>query len=296
MMKRLLIAGAVAFSAISLNAQVVPNGGFENWSDQGGYDEPNNWGTLNFFSLTGAPAGTTQTNDAHSGNSAAKIETTAFDFDSDGLDDTIPGVAFLGEFDLMGGEVVFGAPFVNRPDSLVGWFKYATTGTDDAFLLEVTLTKWNELNEVSDIIATIEYTGTDIWSNYTRLALPLNYESADIPDSVQLAISTDGGNTFTPGTAVWVDDLVFKTNGFASTPELSATLGIQYYPNPANQSMTIVSPKNTTIRVYNALGMEVEILKANASEKVSLSTAGYHNGVYFLKTESGELERFVVQH
>jgi len=297
MMKHLLTIGTVAMTAISLNAQTISNGGFENWVDQGGYEEPQSWGTLNFFTLLGAPAGTTQTSDAHSGDYAAKIETTTFDVDSDGLDDTLPGVVFLGEFDLMGGDVVIGAPFTNRPDSLIGWYKFTTTGTDDAFFVEVALTKWNSQNNISEVVATIEYNGTTEWSEYTRLALPLVYSNGEIPDSVQIAVSTDGGSTFTPGTTVWVDDLSFVTNSAAALPEHTSSIAtIQYYPNPANQSMTIVAPKNTVIHVYNALGMEVETVKAAASEKTMLSTANYRNGVYFLKAESGELERFVVQH
>jgi hypothetical protein len=297
MMKRLLTTGAIVLSAISLTAQTIPNTGFETWVDYTIYEDPSGWGTSNVYTFGGIPETVTKSTTAHSGTYAAKIETVLGDLDLDGTDDTIGGNIAVGSFDLQSGEAIDGVPFTDRPDSLAAWCKYAPQGGDH-FMIVVFLYKWNSGNGSRDVIASGVYASADALADYTRIPIHLDYESADTPDTVSILITTNtlGTGTTTPGTALWVDDLSFVTNDVTAAPEHTIVTELQYYPNPANQALTVIAPKNTTLQVYNALGMLVETLKAGASEKLTIHTAGYRNGVYFLKTESGQLERFVVQH
>ena len=72
--------------------------------------------------------------------------------------------------------------------------------------------------------------------------------------------------------------------------EASATL----YPNPANESVTLKGGNLGMVRVFNALGQKVDEYEANDSE-LRINTAGYENGVYFIKTDEMTL-KFVVKH
>ena len=72
--------------------------------------------------------------------------------------------------------------------------------------------------------------------------------------------------------------------------EASATL----YPNPANESVTLKGGNLGMVRVFNALGQKVDEYEAPDSE-LRIHTAGYENGVYFIKTDEMTL-KFVVKH
>ena len=69
---------------------------------------------------------------------------------------------------------------------------------------------------------------------------------------------------------------------------------IALYPNPANDFVTLSGENLGTVRVYNALGQQVDEFEANGSE-LRINTTGYENGMYFVKTDETTL-RFVVRH
>jgi hypothetical protein len=292
MMKQLLTIGALAMTFYA-GAQAVPNGGFETWTTQGTYEEPNSWATLNFFTLLGAPATTTKVTSVHSGTYAVKTETILADLDQDGqTNDTLPGNTFLGSVDFINQVVVDGVAFTLRPDSLIGWYKY-TPGGADALSITVSLTKWDGSNTVT--VADGAFSNSSTVGSYTRFHIPLTYSTTDVPDTLHIIMSASSGAS-SPGSQLWVDDLQFVTNAAAGVSTLSSTPALQFYPNPADKALSVIVAKSTTVEVYNALGMRLETLKANASEVITIQTSNYKNGVYFLKTESGQLQRFVIQH
>ena len=69
---------------------------------------------------------------------------------------------------------------------------------------------------------------------------------------------------------------------------------IMVYPNPANTFVTLKGESLGTVHVYNALGQKVDEFEANGNE-LRISTAGYENGLYLVKTSETTL-RFVVRH
>jgi hypothetical protein len=281
-----LVLGTTAFG------QAVPNGGFEDWNDMGVYEDPAQWATLNFVSMFGASPTVSRSTDAHEGTYSAKLETIIEDIDGDGLEDSIPGLMFLGNADFLNEIMTEGAPFTDRPDSLTGWTKYLPVVADFGYL-EVSLTKWNSTDGLTETIAGGEYM-FDEATDWSRFSTPLEYYSEEAPDSVRIFIIS---NTMVPsdGTTLFVDGLEFVTNSTADAPELH-TADLVYYPNPANATLTVIADKNETIEIYNALGKLVATVKAEAAEKTQISTESYRNGVYFLKGANGELHRFVVQH
>jgi len=66
------------------------------------------------------------------------------------------------------------------------------------------------------------------------------------------------------------------------------------FPNPANESLTLKGEKLGTVRIFNAFGQKVDKFEANGDE-LNINTAGYTNGVYFIKVNESTL-RFVISH
>ncbi|MFM7812979.1 MAG: hypothetical protein ACKO66_00520, partial [Flavobacteriales bacterium] len=54
-MKKISTTAVLLLLAVLSNAQAIPNGGFEAWTNNIVYEDPNEWTTLNFFSAFGLP-------------------------------------------------------------------------------------------------------------------------------------------------------------------------------------------------------------------------------------------------
>ncbi len=119
-----LLFCAISFS---LFAQSIPNGSFENWSQQTYYEDPDQFTSTNPLSYVATEtANVTKTTDAHSGNFAAKMETIG------SAGGPVFGAVFIGQL----GESTIngGVPFVERPDSVKGFAKYNIESLDTAYV------------------------------------------------------------------------------------------------------------------------------------------------------------------
>ena len=72
------------------------------------------------------------------------------------------------------------------------------------------------------------------------------------------------------------------------------TASVSLFPNPANESVTLMGENLGMVRVFNVLGQKVDEFEANGSE-FRINTTSYENGIYFFKTGEQTL-RFVVKH
>ena len=77
-----------------------------------------------------------------------------------------------------------------------------------------------------------------------------------------------------------------------SVGENNATVTL--FPNPANDFVTLKGESLGTVRVYNTLGQVMDEFEANGNELL-ISTAGYENGIYFVKANEKTM-KFVVKH
>lgn len=74
----------------------------------------------------------------------------------------------------------------------------------------------------------------------------------------------------------------------------AAESGFAIYPNPADAQFTITGDLRQ-VNVYNAFGQEVLSRQVTGS-KVTLSTAGLENGVYFVRVNGATARKLVVAH
>ena len=72
------------------------------------------------------------------------------------------------------------------------------------------------------------------------------------------------------------------------------TSSISLFPNPANESVTLMGENLGMVHVFNVLGQKVDEFEASGNE-IRINTTGYENGVYVVKAGEQTM-RFVVKH
>ena len=96
-------------------------------------------------------------------------------------------------------------------------------------------------------------------------------------------VSTSAGN--------FEVNIVYETT--VGIGESNSTLAL--FPNPANQSVTLIGENLEEVTLYNIMGQKVDTFFAEGSQLV-IPTANYHDGIYFVKTNNGETQRLVIAH
>lgn len=282
----LLIAFVCAMN--TLNAQSFPNGGFENWTSQLTYEDPQYWTGMNMLTMLGAEETAVKTTQAHSGTYALKLVNSISDMGGDGEMDTLPGILVLGTSDIMSGTGTTGVPFTHRPDSLIGWYKLISP-ENTAFHLQFSCTKWDAGSGIQETIGAAYFEGAAS-TNYVRFSIPINYTENGLPDSIQAFIgnSVDG---FVATNELYLDDLGFVYNTTAGIEEQQAQ--VQLFPNPVTTELHIQSDQPIQqLFVKDLQGKQVFELNEMTGNYV-LETGYFTPGVYFceLHFSNGSSER-----
>lgn len=263
------IATLIAFG--SLNAQQIPNAGFEDWSNFGTYQDPDSWYSLNLLSLLGGPVAVTKTTDSHSGMYALKAETAIGDVGFDGELDTIIGMVTLGSMNMSSS--VTGAPFIGRPDSLVGWYKLTSPNSTPCYIVTNT-TKWNSTSSSQIGIGGALFMGEPSTS-YKRFSVPFLYESTELPDTLGFYI-LNASEANEINNILFIDDLAFIYNSSAAITENSRSFTIS--PNPATDIVNIKSTSSiASIEILDLNGkvvLNVEEPMAHSEISIRELTAG----------------------
>jgi hypothetical protein len=265
----------------SLFAQTIPNSGFENWVQQGPGMVPTGWGN--------SPT-TTKSTDVHSGSFAVQCKTDSFT-DPMGNVKIIPGILFLGMRGMGPNSNLPGSPFNIRPDSFVGWFKYAPKG-QDAFKVDVLFTKWNTTWKKQDTIATAVYFG-DTATSYTRFSMPIDYSSWATPDSVQIYFGSGNPQNTDLGSTLIIDDIAFVTKPNASLNVLPNQLNV--FPNPTNGTITINHNIAKKLDIYKLDGSQIKSYQIEGQETVQIDFSYLSNGIYLISNNNNQHTTFIKQ-
>jgi hypothetical protein len=286
MKKRVLFIAFVG-ALSTLNAQTFPNGGFENWTSQVTYEDPQYWTGMNMMTMFGAEETAIKSTQAHSGTYALKLITSISDIGNDGEMDTLPGILMLGTADILNGTGTSGYAFTHRPDSLIGWYKLVSPD-NSPFHMEFSSTKWDAGSGSPETIGAASYEG-QASSTYKRFSVPITYSSSALPDTILCFIgtSTDGA----AGNEVYLDDLGFIYNSTAGLEEQTAQ--IRLFPNPVNTQLTVQSDQPIQqIFVKDIQGKQIFERNCN-TEFYQLETGDLTPGVYFceLNFSNGSSQR-----
>lgn len=292
MSKKILFFFLLCFSSI-VSAQQIPNGGFENWTPGFGYDDPTSWASLNALTILGVPISVSKSTQSHSGSFSAKVETIAADLEGTGEPSPNPGVLFIGSLDVFAQSFVNGMPFTAKPDSLVGWVKYSPVNGDTAAVV-AQLTKWNSTSMMQDMIG-IGLHVTLSSSAFSRFSVPIQYILDDTPDTLVVNIISSLGNSQV-GSAIWVDDLSLIYNDQIQVNELAPISSFDIFPNPVNEELSIKSKITDRLEIYSSTGKLIDSFEINPETISKFDVKLLSNGLYFIKSKSAEIKRFVVQH
>jgi hypothetical protein len=173
------------FTALPIATEAqIPNNSFENWTSSI-IASPEGWHTYGKI---------IQVTPGFNSKSAIRIE-------RDSVNPDAPGAILYGM--PSGNDVIGGIPFTDRPDSLVGFFKYDIKTNDSAWILVVLKLKGIPVSSDTGYLV-----GTDT-SGFKRFALQIHYLSGETPDSLILVITSTNPDSQFTGSYVIVDSLHF---------------------------------------------------------------------------------------
>jgi hypothetical protein len=284
MKKNLLFVATVVLCFGFANAQnAIPNSGFESWTSQGAYDDCSGWGTIDQpvssgCFCKGTAVKTIIAGEFHGGTTAMKLKTISV------FGQTAPGIAATGIINQTTQNVDGGVAYNLRPDSIVGWYRYAPTGTDTGSV-EITLSKWNTNTNARDVVAHAKWKKNTSVSTYSRFTQALTYSLSSSPDTMVVILLSSSPSTPVVGSVMLIDDLglIFNTTGITNSN--SKNISFSVYPNPSNGNMTVRSEKKLgLINVYNSLGELVYTQNINSNtHQIDLSNQA--SGIYFLQAQ-----------
>ena len=293
-------------------AQVIPNGGFETWTNLILFSEPQGYVTTNYASILlgtgGLPrANVSKSTTKHSGTYAAKLESYA---QNTGDTSGVPGLMITGTLDIANANIQPGIPISGgRPTELNGFYKYAQGNRADSGLITVLLTKYDPLAGGLNIVGI----GGGVFSNassYTAFTAPIQYLTQDTPDTVIIIMGTtttigldSTALTSAPvGSVLYVDDLTFSGNAPNSVGSLDKLIEAALYPNPSADKITVDYTQATSseveIKLVSLDGREVYVDHKyfNAGkQKLEIDLANINAGMYQLvvNTTDGAVRKAV---
>lgn len=213
--------------ATTVQAQNIPNGGFENWTSQGSYIDPDGWLTSNMVSWSVANMLTCEQGSpgvvgAHFVKVSDRFLTGA------GMQQGSITVGEWGSFPAF--------PYTGRPDALNGFWQFHPQNGGSDGVVSAALTRWNSVTHQREYIANAPIHATAAINSWTAFSSPFLYYSNEIPDSAIVSISATNASAG-DGTSIWVDELSFgNVQGVA---ENSAPVRFTLWPSPATERLHI---------------------------------------------------------
>ena len=232
-MKQLLLAISILIGT-SIQAQQIPNGGFENWVQESYGEEPANWGEFGLQFLNSISPGSidstiVKSQDAYSGTYAMEIRSKAL---SGVPTDTIIPLVMLNlkNSNLDSAKMKIDSTLL----SLSGYIKQDLVSADS--------------NSTS--ISVFVYSGGSITGlgamefnmnivNYTSFDIPIFYFGTIAGDSIEVWITAGNSNAPVPGNIMLLDDFELHYQTAITGIEETISSEISVYPNPFNDQLII---------------------------------------------------------
>jgi hypothetical protein len=239
----------------------VPDPSFEAW-DAFTVENPENWYTLNTLLAAANLDNVFKSNDAHSGNFAAQLNSIASPINGD----TIQGILSLGAIDLDAPNPFIPAPYNATPTGFNGYYKYTGSNGDNGALQLVFLKNGNPVGSVTETFIN--------QSTYTAFSSPIIL--LDTPDS--LVILTSSGNN--PGSTLLLDDLTF-TGGNVDLEEF-ASMNVSMYPNPTTHVVYFNAQGTYAYEIMDLTGKTL-ISESNLNSATEVNIDTLLSGSYLVR-------------
>lgn len=289
---KLITTTILIFSFALLKAQTntaTPNAGFENWTHftaDGGYDDPD---SMNCLNPTTAPLGTVtcykDSTDPHSGKYDLELVTEEVV-----SIEVAPGAATTGAINTSNQTINGGIPYTLRPDSIIGWYRYAPQSGDNGDI-EFYLFGANHTDTIGQAFFKTPTTTVSAW---TRISLAITYTSSATPDTALWIFSSSNAQaTAQVGSQLYVDDLGLVFDTSAGIYSINNPGNITIGPNPTSGMISInnISPdKSLVLALFDVTGRKVEEQKiGNGANYISLTGVSEGVYIYFIQNEQNAI-------
>ena len=284
MKKTLYTIIALILVASISKAQLIPNGGFENWTSMGTYNNPDGWDQLNSttsaMSVYTCEKGTPGT----VGTSYLKLTSKTI------TGGVAPGIAVSGVINTSTFQPQSGFAFTNRPANLTGKWQHMIFGSSQGFV-DVKLTRWDTGMNMRMTVASAHYTLTGMAMSWANFSIPLTYGTdSNNPDTCIIVLSASG-TTPTNQDYLWVDALAFA--GTQGVSENYFDANITVYPNPTSENLILdlaaLNNQKVSLQVMDMQGKQVKKVEGvTTSSKTMLDISNLSKGNYMLNVISKE--------
>ena len=256
---------------VALQAQQIPNGGFEQWTSVGGYEDPAGWRTSNMVSFyvdgsltceVGSPGAV--------GDHFVKVTDRVLD--GMGMQQASIDIGAQGA-------TRSGFPFTSRPDAFNGQWQYHPVGVGHDGVVGAVLSRWNPDLGYREVIANAPIHAPGAITGWESFSVPFLYYSDLDPDTANIMISASQ-NTSEDGTSIWVDDLSFGT--LQSVPETEA-VAVELWPSPASERLRIRAGGAIAEVLVRELSGRVLSRVAQRSNEVVLPVDALPAGLYLVQ-------------
>ena len=221
MNKIILFAVVILQGSFVIGQQQLENPSFENWDDLGSpTEEPTQWSSIKTsdagsFINSSAPQVCWQSTDAHTGSYSVKLENkSVFGLVATG---TVTNGRAHGDLDPENGYVFTDATdaqwntvMTDRPDSIVGWYKYAPANGDKA-KVEAIIHNGSAQNPengtASNFVGKARFTTTTTASAWTRFSVPFTYFNSNASSHILLVLTAGDSTIAKAGSIAYYDDI-----------------------------------------------------------------------------------------
>jgi hypothetical protein len=289
--------------SISLIAQQPENYSFEEWEMvgfQNEFPEPVNWSSLkttdpdNLGNL--APEVLFKSTDAHSGSfSVHLINKPVFGLVANGI---VTNGRLHGNFNPELGytytdpdDSQWNTPFTERPDSIVGYYKYIPADNDIAVVEAVlhigatTIPNPDSANWVGSAKANLSSENVTVW---TRFSIPFVYYSDLDPEFILITLSAGNGHNAVAGSEAWFDDieLVYNIDGI-DEKVAGNQLNAYGYENTIVADLTRISNGTSfELSVYDLTGKLINRRSMESGFKYEIND--FQSGLYICSFQSSD--------
>ena len=260
----------IGFSGTNIS---VDNGTFENWSTHSN-DALTDWETYG--------DGIAKTTDSYDGTYA--ISLTTIDY----------GNGNIGNSGMTSGHQtnngpIGGHPYTETTDTLIGYYKYYTSGSDSASVNIGLLKNSNYVSGSGTLLPAA--------AQYTYFEIPINSNTA--PDTMRVDFSSSKWPTSqsSVGSTLILDHLQLKSviSAGLQTSQSKKFNSVFAFPNPANDMLHIHltdnSLENVTVEIYDLAGrLIIKEEKNVADANLDLNIASLKPGSYFYRVDNNKIK------
>lgn len=264
----------------------IPNNGFENWTNMGNYNNPNDWSSLNDLTAPANVYTCTKGSPGNPGTSYLKL--TSKQVSGMGIK---PGIAVSGLLNSETMEVSGGFSFEGRPEALLGKWQYMAFGSDQGFI-SILLTLWNETTQSRDTISYTYHPLVDMAMSWANFSIPLSYQSTSFPDSAIIVLSASNANgaATSNNSYLYIDNLSFSNTIYLATADIAKPT-LRIFPNPVTSQINIENPAINKACLIEVIDMNGKlIIQRNVPASIgtiTLDVSNLSSGAYLLKMRNG---------